>query len=58
MLGKAGIRDSDSEASIIEVIIDPTILMRKLLLLIHKRSNHQDSMISHEESSQEAKEGH
>ena len=46
LLGKAGIRDSDSELSITGVTTDSTILTRKLLLLICKRSNHQDAMIS------------
>lgn len=57
LLGKAGIRDSDSELSITRVITDSTILIRKLLLLIRKRFNHQDAMISHEEASQEARGG-
>lgn len=58
LLENAGIRDSDSEPSIIEIIIDFIIPMRKFLLLIHKRSIIQDSKIFHIESSQEAKEDH
>lgn len=43
LLGNDGIRDSDSEPSIIKVIID-CILIRKVLLLIHKRSNKTHSL--------------
>lgn len=50
-------RHSDSEPSIIEVMID-SIWIRNFLLLIHKRSNNQDPTISHTESSHVAKRGH
>lgn len=55
LLGNAGFRDPGSQPSVTEVLIDSTVLTRKLWLRIHKRSITRTH--SHLGSGQEAEEG-